>query len=76
LAVVVASVIFFGLAVGPLGFLPTLAFAVMLSTMASMRFRVISSILLTAGLVVLCWAVFIRGIGLPLQLIGPWLGGY
>ena len=76
LALVLGAVVFFGLAVQPLGFLPTLAVAVMLSTIASMRFRLVPSVLLTAGLVVLCWAVFIRGIGLPLQLVGPWLGGY
>ena len=76
LAVIIAAVIFFAAAVRPLGFVPTLAVTVMLATLASARFRLIPALLLTTGVVAFCWALFIWGIGLPLQSLGPWLGGY
>ncbi|MFG1427810.1 tripartite tricarboxylate transporter TctB family protein [Roseixanthobacter glucoisosaccharinicivorans] len=68
--------VFFGAAIHPLGFLPTLAVTVFLSAMASQKFRVRTALAITVVMVVFCWAVFILGLGLPLSLLGPWLGGY
>jgi putative tricarboxylic transport membrane protein len=31
---------------------------------------------MAAGLTVFCVLVFLRGLGIPLPLIGSWLGGY
>jgi hypothetical protein len=30
---------------------------------------------MAAGLTVFCVLVFIKGLGIPLPIIGPWLGG-
>lgn len=76
LLVVTGAVIFFGLAVRPLGFLPTLAVTVFASAAASRKFHPLVAGAITLAMVVFAWAVFIKGLGLPLPLLGPWLGGY
>lgn len=76
LAVLTAAVVFFGAAVRPLGFVPTLTVCVFASAAASRLFRPATAALLTLAMVAFAWAVFIKGLGLPLALIGPWLGGY
>ncbi|MBB6309879.1 tripartite tricarboxylate transporter TctB family protein [Xanthobacter tagetidis] len=76
LIILIGSIVFFGFAMRPLGFLPALAISVFASTLASQKFRLQSAIINTVVMTVFCWAVFIKGLGLPLQIIGPWLGGY
>lgn len=76
LAVLTIAVVFFGAAVRPLGFVPTLTLSVFVSATASRLFRPGAAALITIAMVVFAWAVFIKGLGLPLSLIGPWLGGY
>lgn len=76
LLIITGAVVFFGFAVRPLGFLPALAVAVFASTLASRLFRLSTAVIITAVMVVFAWAVFIKGLGLPLPLLGPWLGGY
>lgn len=66
----------FGFFMRPLGFLPTLALTVFICTLGSQKFRLVTALTITAVMVVFSWAVFIWGLGLPIQLIGPWLGGY
>jgi putative tricarboxylic transport membrane protein len=48
---------------------------VIISALASSQFRWVPTIALAAGLTVFCAFVFIKGLGVPLPLIGPWLGG-
>ena len=76
LIVLTGIIVFFGIAMRPLGFLPALAVSVFVSTMASQKFRLTTAIINTVVMTVFCWAVFIKGLGLPLQMLGPWLGGY
>jgi len=76
LILLTACTVFFGAAIRPLGFLPTLGITVFVSALASQKFRLTTALAITAVMVVFCWAVFILGLGLPLSLLGPWLGGY
>lgn len=76
LIIITGAVVFFGFAVRPLGFLPALGISVFASTLASRLFRLSTAAIITAVMVVFAWAVFIKGLGLPLPLLGPWLGGY
>lgn len=76
LSILTVAIVFFGFAVRPLGFIPTIAISVFLSTMASQKFRLTTGIAIAAIMTVFTWAVFILGLGLPLPLLGPWLGGY
>jgi hypothetical protein len=48
---------------------------VLISAAASDRFRWWLSLLLSAGLAIFCVLVFLNGLGVPLPLLGPWLGG-
>lgn len=76
LIILTFSVVFFGFAVRPLGFLPALAISVFASALASTKFRLLTALAITAVMTLFAWAVFIKGLGLPLPLLGPWLGGY
>ncbi len=70
------AALFFGAFLRPLGFLPALAGTVFLSALGSQKFHIVTALAITGVMVVFSWAVFIWGLGLPIQLIGPWLGGY
>ncbi|MGU3495888.1 tripartite tricarboxylate transporter TctB family protein [Xanthobacteraceae bacterium A53D] len=76
LVILICATVFFGFGMRPLGFLPTLAITIFASTLASTLFRITTAVVITAVMTVFCWAVFILGLGLPLPLLGPWLGGY
>lgn len=76
LALVVAAPLIFGLTVRGLGMVPAIILVVLVSAAASPQSRRPESILLALGLAAFCWAVFIEGLGLPLPLLGPWLGGH
>ena len=67
---VTLAIVAFAATITRLGFLPAAAIAVGLSTVASTRFRPVTALSLTAFLVVLCWAVFVLGLGVPVRLVG------
>ncbi|MBS7546026.1 tripartite tricarboxylate transporter TctB family protein [Ancylobacter oerskovii] len=73
---VTLSVVVFGLAVAPLGLGPAMGLAVFISSAASRRFSLPGGALMAIIMVAFAWAVFIKGLGLPLPMLGPWLGGY
>lgn len=70
---VIGGTIFFGFFLRSLGFIPVLLILVFASACASRYARLRTTILLTLGLTLFCWLVFIRGLGLPLPLFGPWV---
>lgn len=76
LGLVTVAVVVFGLGIRPLGLGPSMGLAVFLSALASRRFRLTTALASSAIMVVFSWAVFIKGLGLPLPMLGPWLGGY
>lgn len=76
LILVTLSVFAFGLGIRPLGLGPSIGLAVFISALASHRFHLGTALILTALMVAFAWAVFIKGLGLPLPMLGPWLGGY
>jgi len=74
--ILIGIVVFFGFSVRPLGFLPAIFILVSVSALASTKFRASTALISAAVLTFFSWVVFIKGLGLPLQIIGPWLGGY
>ncbi|HSI39120.1 MAG TPA: tripartite tricarboxylate transporter TctB family protein [Xanthobacteraceae bacterium] len=76
LGLVTLGVVLFGLGVRPLGLGPSIGLTVFLSALGSKKFNLVTALTLTAVMVVFAWAVFIKGLGLPLPLLGPLLGGY
>lgn len=76
LGLVTLAVVVFGLGIRPLGLGPSMGLAVFLSALASRRFSIVTGLLSALIMVAFSWAVFIKGLGLPLPLLGPLLGGY
>jgi len=48
---------------------------VLATAAASVYFRWRTALILAAGLTVLSALLFVKGLGLPIPLIGPWFGG-
>jgi putative tricarboxylic transport membrane protein len=75
LAYVIGSVVVFGLTVRGGGLAIALPVLVVISALASSRFRWGSTLVMAFGLTIFCVLVFIKGLGVPLPVIGPWFGG-
>jgi hypothetical protein len=75
LAFVIGAVILFGLTVRGAGLAIALPLLVVISALGSSRFRWGSTLAMALGLTVFCVVVFIKGLGVPLPVIGPWFGG-
>jgi putative tricarboxylic transport membrane protein len=69
-ALVTLALVAFGATITRLGFVPAVVITVGISIFASKRFRPLTGILLTIVLLAFCWAVFVRGLGLPVRLFG------
>jgi putative tricarboxylic transport membrane protein len=57
------------------GLVIALPLLVIISAYASSRFRWRTTLMMAAGLTIFCALVFIKGLGIPMPVIGPWLGG-
>lgn len=75
LLLVVASTLVFGLIVRGAGLAVALPLLVIISAYASTRFRWRPTLIMVAGLTIFCVLVFLKGLGIPLPVIGPWFGG-
>lgn len=75
IVLIVAAPILFGLTVRGVGLVASIALVVAVSAFASQRMSLKLAVILTAALTVFCVLVFKVGLGLPLRLVGPWLGG-
>ena len=74
LSLVIGSVVLFGFIVRGTGLLVALPLIVVMSALGSSRFRWGPTLAMAAGLTIFCVLVFIKGLGIPLPLIGPWFG--
>lgn len=75
LAMVTVSVVAFGFVVRGLGLAIALPLLIIISARGSTRFRWRPTLLMAAGMTIFCVFVFLKGLGIPLPIIGPWLGG-
>jgi hypothetical protein len=75
LVLVVFSTILFGLLVRGAGLVIALPLLVIVSAYASREFRWGPSLIMAAGLTLFCIAVFLKGLGIPLPILGSWFGG-
>ena len=65
----------FGLLARGAGLVVALPLFVVMTAFASSKFRWGPSLALAAVATVFCALVFVKGLGVPLPLIGRWLGG-
>jgi hypothetical protein len=75
LILVSVSVLLFGFLVRGAGLAVALPLLVIISAYASTYFRWCPTIITAVGLTLFCALVFLRGLGIPLPIIGPWFGG-
>lgn len=74
LAVVLGATVLFGLLLRGGGLIVALPMLVVVSAAASSRFRWRQTLLLAAGLTLFCTLIFLKGLGLPIPIVGPWFG--
>lgn len=72
-AIVVAPVLF-GLSVRGAGFVPAVALTTLSASLASPDLNLRSVAVIAACMTLFCVFVFIYALGMPVRLIGPWLG--
>lgn len=73
MALVLGTVIFFAATIRGLGFIPVVLIAGFATAMSSRRNTILSSLVVSVGLCVLCFLIFIVGLGLLVPWFGPWL---
>jgi len=74
-ALVLGATILFGALARTAGLVPAVFVLVIASAYASIRFRWRPTLALAAALALFCVLVFIKGLGVPLPILGPWFGG-
>ncbi|GAA1034619.1 tripartite tricarboxylate transporter TctB family protein [Virgisporangium ochraceum] len=74
-AAIVAALLFFGLTVEGLGFVPASAVTALLTALASSRVRPLRAVLIAGALTVAATLIFVVGLQLRIPVRGPWLGG-
>jgi putative tricarboxylic transport membrane protein len=73
---IVLPIVFFGATLHGLGFILALGITVFAVSTASAHFHWRTAAINTVALVFFGWLIFIWGLGLPIQVWGPWVGGY
>lgn len=74
LSTVTLALVLFGLLLRGAGLVPATLVLAAVGLRASERFSLPAAIALGGGLALFCWAVFTRGLGLPLPAFGAWFG--
>jgi hypothetical protein len=75
IVLIVLAPVLFGLTVRGLGLVASIALVIIVSAFASHRMSPTLAAILTIALTIFCVLVFKVGLGLPIRLVGPWLGG-
>ncbi len=74
LFLVLGSVVLFGVLVRGAGLVPSLILLVIVSAWASDKFKIKTALLLAILTSAFSALVFVKGLGLPFSIIGPWFG--
>lgn len=75
LILVIVSTLLFGFVVRGAGLAVALPLLIFISAIASTRFRWRPTLVMAVVLTIFCAVVFVKGLGIPLPIIGPWFGG-
>ena len=75
LVLVTVSALVFGFIVRGAGLAVALPLLVIISAYASTRFRWPQTLVMAVVLTIFCAVVFLKGLGIPLPIIGPWFSG-
>lgn len=76
LALVLGSVVLFGLLLPTAGVIIALTCLIVVGALASRNTRLdVTSLAALVGIVAFCVIVFVKGLGVPMPLLGSWFGG-
>ena len=75
LLMVTGSTVLFGLLMRGAGLSVAVLVLVLVSSAASIYFRWRTALILAVGLTAMTVLLFVKGLGLPISLIGTWFGG-
>lgn len=75
LTLVLVSVLLFGLLMRNAGLVPATIVLVLLSSYAGRKFNLAKACALAVGAALFAVGLFVKLLGLPMPVIGPWLGG-
>ena len=75
LLLVTISVVVFGLVVRGAGLAIALPLLLFISAAASVKFRWQTTLMIAVGLTLFCVLVFLKGLGIQLPVVGPWIVG-
>jgi hypothetical protein len=74
LLLVLVAVLLFGFLMRGAGLVPAAVILIMLSAYASPKFHLGKSLALAAGMALFGVLLFVKLLGLPMPILGPWLG--
>lgn len=75
LALVLVAVLLFGFLVRDAGLIPATLVLIMISSYAGQKFNLAKSIALAIGASLFAVGLFVKLLGLPMPMFGPWFGG-
>lgn len=75
LSLVLVAVLLFGLLVRDAGLIPATLVLIMISSYAGQKFNLKHSIALAIGAALFAVGLFVKLLGLPMPMLGPWFGG-
>jgi hypothetical protein len=73
IVLILGTIIFFGATIRGLGLIPVVLIAAFAVALSSVRNGPIGALLIAIGLCVVCYLIFVVGLGLLVPLFGPWL---
>jgi hypothetical protein len=74
LVIILGAVMLFGVLIRGAGLAPAIMVLVILSAWAAPQFRWVGTVILALGLTIGSVLVFVKLLGLPIPVFGPWLG--
>ena len=74
MALILGSVVLFGLLVRGAGLACAIPVLILVSAYGSAKFRWPAALMLAGGATIFCVLLFVKALGLPLPVVGPWLG--
>lgn len=72
---ILAGVLLFGFLIRGAGLVAAIYAVIMLSAYASSKFKLLHALALATGMTIFSVVVFVKLLGLPIAIFGPWFGG-
>lgn len=73
IVLVLGTIMFFAATIRGLGFIPVVLISGLATALSSSRNSLLSALVVSVGLCVLCMLIFVIGLGLLVPWVGPWL---